>query len=214
MQNHRIISRAIIKAEEKERNRLGAELHDNVNQLLVSARLYIGLQKKKPNNNLEYLDKADEYLSIAIEEIRELTRRLTTPVITNEGLQNCMEEIAGSMLLLKNIHLQLMISDDIVIKLSIEQQLMIYRIIQEQTSNILKYAETTAATISLQEINGNVELIITDYGKGFDRSQQKTNGIGFTNIFNRVDAYNGTSEIISSPGNGCKLIITFPLIEG
>ena len=51
MQNQRIISRAIIKAEEKERNRLGAELHDNVNQLLVSARLYIALERKKPTSN-------------------------------------------------------------------------------------------------------------------------------------------------------------------
>ena len=53
-------------------------------------------------------------------------------------------------------------------------------------------------------------LIISDDGKGFDPSQ-KPKGIGFTNIFNRADAYNGKVNIISSPGNGCILELQFPL---
>ncbi len=214
MQNQRIISRTIIKAEEKERNRLGAELHDNVNQLLVSARLYIALEKKKPNKDLEYLDKADEHLSMAIEEIRELTRRLTSSVVVNEGIERCIEEIAASMRELRGIRLQTYISDIAVSNLSAEQQLMVYRIIQEQTSNILKYAETKDAAISLQVVNNDAELVISDNGKGFDKTEQKLTGIGFSNIFNRVDAYDGKMEIISSPGKGCKLIITFPIKEG
>lgn len=213
MQNQRIISRAIIKAEEKERNRLGAELHDNVNQLLVSARLYIGLERKKPTKDPEYLNKADEHLSMAIEEIRQLTRRLTTSVLTNEGLERCIEEIAASMLELRDIRLETCISDEAVANLSAEQQLMVYRIIQEQTSNILKYAETKEAAISLQVVNNEAELIISDNGKGFDKTEQKLTGIGFSNIFNRVDAYDGKMEIISSPGNGCKLIVSFPIKE-
>lgn len=213
MQNQRIVSRAIIKAEEKERNRLGAELHDNVNQLLVSARLYIALERKKPNKDMEYLDKADEHLSMAIEEIRELTRRLTSSVVVNEGIERCIEEIAASMRELRGIRLQTYISDIAVANLTAEQQLMVYRIIQEQTSNILKYAETKEAAISLQVVNNDAELVISDNGKGFDKTEQKLTGIGFSNIFNRVDAYDGKMEIISSPGKGCKLVITFPLKE-
>jgi len=215
MQKQRIISRrAIIKAQEKERSRLGAELHDNVNQLLVSARLYLALERKKPNVDPEYLEKADEHLTMAIEEIRELTRKLITTVATNEGLERCIEEIAAIMLQLKNIKLQISISDEAIMSLSADQQQMVYRIIQEQTSNILKYAEAKEALISLQVVDTEAELVISDNGKGFDKTdEQKSAGIGFINIFNRVDAYDGKIEIISSPGNGCKLVINFPIKE-
>ena len=73
--------------------------------------------------------------------------------------------------------------------------------------------KTTEAIISLNEINNNFELIISDNGKGFDKNERKSNGIGFINIFNRVDAYNGRVEIITSPGNGCTLLINFPILE-
>lgn len=213
MQNQRVISQAIIKAEERERNRLGAELHDNVNQLLVSARLYLALERKKLNKDPEYLDKADEHLSMAIEEIRELSKRLTTTVIANEGLERSIEEIAASMLELKNIKLETCISDQAIANLNPDQQLMVYRIIQEQTSNILKHAETKEAAISLQIVNNETKLIIRDNGKGFDKTEQKLTGIGFSNIFNRVNVYDGEMEIISSPGEGCKLVVRIPLNE-
>ncbi|HMU44470.1 MAG TPA: ATP-binding protein [Ignavibacteriaceae bacterium] len=211
MQQQRIISRAIIKAEEKERNRLGAELHDNVNQLLVSARLYIALEKK--NKQSDHLDKADEYVGMAIEEIRVLTQRLTTFIVTNEGLERCIEEIANSMLELKDIRLTTDISDEAIKMLSADQQQMFYRIIQEQTSNILKHAETKVALISLQLVNDEIQLIISDNGKGFNKTEQKLIGIGFSNICNRVDAYDGKMEITSAPGKGCKLFICIPLNE-
>jgi len=134
-------------------------------------------------------------------------------VITSVGLQKSIDEIAASMLLIKNIRLFSYLSENTVSKLTPDQEMMVYRIIQEQSNNIIKYAETTEAIISLNEINKNFELIISDNGKGFDKNERKSNGIGFINIFNRVDAYNGRVEIITSPGNGCTLLINFPVLE-
>ena len=213
VQKQRMINQATIKAQEKERNRICGELHDNVNQLLMSAKLHICVAKKKDQHPNELLDKATEYLLMAVEEIRGLSKTLTSAVITNIGLQKSIADIAATMLLLKNIRLHIYISDEVVAKLSPEQQLMVYRIIQEQSNNILKYAETSEALISLKESNQQVELIISDNGKGFDKTEQKASGIGFINIFNRVDAYNGNVELITSPGNGCMLIINFPVTE-
>jgi len=213
VQKQKMINQAIIKAQEKERNRISGELHDNVNQLLMSAKLHICVAKNKEVEPNELLEKANEYLLMAVEEIRNLSKKLTSTSITNVGLQKSIADIAATMLLLQDIHLYPYISDDVVEKLSGEQQLMVYRIIQEQSNNILKYAETNEAIISLKEVNQNVELIISDNGVGFDKTQQKASGIGFINIFNRVDAYNGKVEIITAPGEGCTLIINFPLTE-
>lgn len=213
VQKQKMINQAIIKAQEKERNRISGELHDNVNQLLMSAKLHICVAKNKEEEPNELLEKANEYLLMAVEEIRNLSKKLTSTSITNVGLQKSIADIAATMLLLKDIQLHFYINKDVVEKLSAEQQLMVYRIIQEQSNNILKYAETNEAIISLKEVNQNVELIISDNGVGFDKTQQKANGIGFINIFNRVDAYNGNVEIITSPGNGCTVIINFPITE-
>jgi signal transduction histidine kinase len=95
-----------------------------------------------------------------------------------------------------------------------QQKVMVYRIIQEQTNNIIKYAETKTAGICLQDNGKEVELIITDKGKGFVKTEQKLTGIGFVNIQHRVDAYNGTLEIYSAPGEGCRLQVWFPLHDG
>jgi len=211
VQKQKMINQATINAQEKERNRICWELHDNVNQLLMSAKLHICVAKNKGGGPTELLEKANEYLLMAVEEIRRLSKTLTSTVITNAGLKKGLADIASTMLLLKNIKLIIHIKDVVVVKLSPDQQLMVYRIIQEQSNNILKYAETKEAVISLKEVNQNMELVISDKGKGFDKATQKTTGIGFINIFNRVDAYNGKVEIITAPGKGCTLVITFPI---
>jgi signal transduction histidine kinase len=94
--------------------------------------------------------------------------------------------------------------------LSDDQKLMIFRILQEQTNNIIKYADATNVIISLKEQNNQVYLSISDDGKGFDTSVQ-SKGIGFINIYNRVDAFGGEVKLISAPGKGCSLEIVFPL---
>jgi two-component system, NarL family, sensor histidine kinase UhpB len=211
VQKQKMINQATIKAQEKERNRICGELHDNVNQLLMSAKLHVCVAKSRGEGQSELLEKANEYLLMAVEEIRGLSRTLSSTVITSIGLQKSIADIAATMLLLKNIQLHIYINNEAVAKLSAEKQLMVYRIIQEQSNNILKYAETNEAIISLKEVDQNIELIISDNGKGFDKSEQKASGIGFVNIFNRVDAYNGKVAIIASPGHGCTLIINFPI---
>lgn len=213
VQKQKSINKAIIQAQEKERNRISGELHDNVNQLLMSARLHICVAKTRAGTETTLLDKANEYLLMAVEEIRSLSKTLNATASTNAGLIKSIHEIGAGMLLSKKIQLHTYISEDVVALMSADQQMMVYRIIQEQSNNILKYAKTREAVISLKVVQENFELIISDNGQGFDKNTQKANGIGFINIFNRVDAYNGKVEIISSPGNGCTVLINFPVAE-
>jgi two-component system sensor histidine kinase UhpB len=212
VQKQKLINKATIQAQEKERNRISRELHDNVNQLLMSAKLHIGAAKKSDEGNTDLLEKAAAYILMAVEEIRDLSKELNSSLLTNVGLQKSIDDIAGNMKLLHEVILKSDIDTNLIAKLSDDQLLMVYRIIQEQTNNILKYAECTQAFISLQGNENNAKLIISDNGKGFDKKNQEASGIGFINIFNRVDAYNGKSEIITSPGNGCALHISFPIV--
>jgi two-component system sensor histidine kinase UhpB len=95
-------------------------------------------------------------------------------------------------------------------RLNIEQLIAIYRIVQEQLNNILKYSEASQVLIQLTEKENRVHLLIRDNGKGFEPSKKKT-GIGLSNVENRAAMLNGEMKIISGLHQGCELKISFPL---
>jgi signal transduction histidine kinase len=147
-----------------------------------------------------------------VEEIRALTKQLSSGIISKVGLAKSAADIAGNMKLAGDMEVKCEISQQTVDKLSPDQQLMVYRIIQEQSNNILKYSCAQKVSVMLSDSSGFAKLEICDDGKGFDKNTQKATGIGFINIFSRADAYNGNVYIDSSPGNGCRLHVSFPLI--
>lgn len=211
VKKQKLINQATIEAQEKERGMISAELHDNVNQLLMSARLHIGAAKKSDVQE-ELLDKASDYLLQAVEEIRSLSKKLNTSIVKSVGLEQSIFDICRNMKKFNDITVTTTIDKNVIDKLTQEQQLVIFRIIQEQSNNIIKYSRAAAASISLTEKNNQSSLIISDNGIGFDKEKHKANGIGFINIFNRIDAYNGKVEIITYPDNGCTLNISMPYV--
>jgi len=90
------------------------------------------------------------------------------------------------------------------ITLSEEQKITIYRIIQEQMNNILKYADASLVNVCLQSTPEQIHLLIADDGKGFDPALRRK-GVGITNMISRAELFNGKVKIDSTPGNGCRL---------
>lgn len=211
VKKQKLINQATIDAQEKERGMISAELHDNVNQLLMSARLHIGAVKNNDNPD-ELLAKASDYILEAVEEIRGLSKKLNSSIVKTVGLQHSVLDICKNMKQFNDIEVRLNIDYKVVDKLTQEQQLVIFRIIQEQSNNIIKYSRASAASITLSELNNQCSLVISDNGIGFNKEKQKVSGIGFINIFNRVDAYNGKAEIVTYPDNGCTINIIMPYL--
>ena len=92
-----------------------------------------------------------------------------------------------------------------------ELHLTFYRIAQEHLTNILKHAEATEVSIFLKSVGGSMILSIHDNGKGFDPTI-KRKGIGITNMASRAKLLNGELDIVSSPGHGCSLTISIPIV--
>jgi signal transduction histidine kinase len=84
--------------------------------------------------------------------------------------------------------------------------------VQEQLNNIVKHANCKSINIVLSSTDRGLKVEITDDGKGFDTSLQRK-GIGLSNIKSRTELYHGTMEVVSSPGEGCRIIIHFPWNE-
>jgi PAS domain S-box-containing protein len=211
LERQKEISEAIIGAQEKERTKIGHELHDNVNQILSTTKLFVDMLTPASKDEKEIKLKTVEYLMMAIEEIRKLSKELVVPQLKEKGLVDSIR------VLIEDIHL----SDVIRIKFvhDLENELLapakkvtLFRIVQEQLKNIIKHSQAGNVDIMLQSKEGQTRLIIKDNGVGFD-ARQTHRGIGLSNIYERVRFYNGETDIETAPGKGCTLIVSIPTFQ-
>ncbi len=209
VQEQKTITRAILKAEEAERNYIGRELHDNINQILASTKLYLSMavkQDERINNLIKY---PIELIDSTISEIRLLSSKNVTPA-RNINLKELIR------LLVENLNVSTRIKTIFDYKITNEinddeLKTNIYRIVQEQVNNTLKHAAALHANISIEMIENVIRITLSDDGKGFDTSKRKE-GIGITNMINRVESFNGKIDVESAPGKGCKIKIEIPYI--
>ena len=206
------IAEATEEAKENERSDIGKELHDNVNQLLGISRLCLDMAKQGGENREMYLNRSSQYTLKAIEEIRKLTKGLTTDVIKDLGLCEAIDNITRGTMEVNPLKISCILDSFIENRVNNKFKLNVFRMVQEQLNNILKHAKATKVIISLTQNKKFVILTISDNGIGFDTTK-KQKGIGIANIKSRAASYNGTAEFISQPLQGCVLNVTFPVTD-
>lgn len=206
------IADAVITAEENERQEIGRELHDNIQQILVSARLFLSMINKMDisESGYSFLQQSSQMILSAINEIRDLSHSMITPFVEKTTLKEAIEKIVLNTSYTSGIKISMEVVGLDEEKLSEKLRLTTYRIIQEQFSNILKYAKASAVLLKLVQDNENLTLTIHDNGVGFDTSK-KAKGIGLMNIKTRASLFNGEVNIRSSPGQGFELSVIMKL---
>jgi two-component system, NarL family, sensor histidine kinase UhpB len=207
----RAVAEATIRGQENERQQLGIELHDNITQILATARIYLETAMTGTDQSAR-MAKSRELISIATTELRKLSHTLLPPSLHEFGLKQALHELTDTIEQtgLFVFDKQWDYFDEQL--LHKDQQLTIYRIVQEQLNNIIKHAGANHVCISLCLVSNpdGIELVIKDDGKGFDPSQ-KRNGVGLRNIISRAELYDGHVSIHSFPGHGCELKVVFPV---
>jgi PAS domain S-box-containing protein len=206
----REIARASLTVQEKERNEIGKELHDNVNQILTSVKLHLDYMAQTEADKEKHRVTSLNLVTAAIQEIRRLSKSLVPPSLGDVGLISSIQDLVEDI-----NECQSLIIDFEYCPLNEEifdpgLKLTILRIIQESTTNILKYADASYVHIEISRQKTHLVLKISDNGKGFDPTKTRK-GIGITNIINRADIYHGKVEIDSKPGNGCTLKVDFKI---
>ncbi|AEW01253.1 putative signal transduction histidine kinase [Niastella koreensis GR20-10] len=204
------INQAMIAGQEYERNEISKELHDNVNQILSSAMILLSTAKGSGDEQENLLDKTSQYINLAIQEIRKISKSLNSSIIKEVGFIDPVEDIIKNMQLVRPVVVDFECDPELEIELTNDVQLMLYRIIQEQTNNIMRYAEAGYVRIAIEKSDDALSLVILDNGKGFDPDQQ-TRGIGLLNIRNRAETFGGTLTIDTKPMAGCRLEVQIPL---
>ncbi|CAN5495279.1 hypothetical protein BH11BAC3_BH11BAC3_01020 [soil metagenome] len=202
------ITDAVITAQERERSEIGGELHDNVNQILASARLYLGLAKRELPKPLTFLEETDNLIFSAISEIRKLSHSMIPPSLNETELIEALNNLVNRIKVSGSVNVEVDLKKFNEENFSDKLKLTIYRIVQEQFNNILKHSQASNIKIYLGYENQQLILSITDDGHGFEKSK-KTEGVGLMNIRTRAALFNGDMTIKSSPGHGCELKIIF-----
>lgn len=210
---HKII-KAIIRTQEDERYEIGGELHDNVCQILAVSQLNLGMLKDSlAPSGMEMYYHCKKNISLALNEIRNLSHRLAPVVFDESTLEDAFKRLFSSFNIDDKYTITLYF-DPQVVKYAInpEIQLNLFRILQEQLRNILKYANASFIEVDVIIHNDFLTMKISDNGVGFVVTNFK-NGIGLANMKRRAELFSGKFEVISSPGQGCVIIIDIPLLE-
>ena len=208
----KLVAQAIVDAQEKERAEIGNELHDNVNQILSTTRLYLELARNDDKERLNLIDRSVNNIALAISEIRNISRSLVPASIEDLGLVASVEDLVENIRFTRALNVEFYHQGEIEKVIVDKRKLMLFRIIQEQVTNVLKHAEARNLIIELIVDDNYVNLSISDDGKGFDKEKIKgKKGVGLYNIESRAELVNGTVNMVTEPGKGCKLNVYIPI---
>ena len=141
-------------------------------------------------------------------EARNLSNHMVMPRFSEMNLKDELEMLIQNYSADRIVRLDFNIANEKDISSAIKGAL--FRVAQEQLTNIVKHAGASEIEMHLSVKARKISMTIQDNGVGFD-IQQKRKGIGFTNIYNRVESYNGIAHITSMPGKGCILSLSIPL---
>jgi PAS domain S-box-containing protein len=211
LSHQRQLTQATIEGQENERKTIGEELHDNIGQQLTTVKLFLDYAKTNAEGETsEMVTMALAGIADVINEVRAMSRSLVPYTLKDLGLVDSINELTESLMRARTLNIKFEHCGSIENSIPENQKLSLFRIVQEQLNNIVKHAAAQNVWIKLCERGSEFVLEIRDDGKGFSNGQTKK-GIGILNIKNRAELFNGKAELVSEPGCGCTLIVSFPL---
>lgn len=212
VKHQQLMARAVLEAQETERMEIGKELHDNVNQILSTVRLYLELERTGKKMPFNIIERSSGLINSAISEIRTLSRTLIQPSIKDIGLEHAIKDLIASIEVTGKLKVKFEFDEKVEPMLNQQHKLNIFRIIQEQLNNVIKHANAKKLSILVKKVKNSVSLTVSDNGVGVDINNIKHHsGVGLSNIFSRSELFNGSVKITSSPGEGFTLNVLIPI---
>jgi signal transduction histidine kinase len=196
----------------QERNRIARDIHDSLGHSLTICGIHVEaalrLLHADPKKAETLLLEVQHLNSTTLQDVRQSVSALRADPLQSRSLADAVNELIAdfqnSTRILPKFTLQLTQS------LSHEQNVAIYRVIQESLTNIRKYALATEVSLAIVQVSNQVQVSIQDNGNGFEPSQNTT-GFGLQGMQERVLALSGKLEMITAPRRGCCIKVTFPL---
>lgn len=199
-------------AREDERSRLARELHDELGALLTAAKLDAARIKSRLGGNSpeasERLAHLSETLNSGIALKRRIIEDLRPSTLSNFGLVPALEILAREFAERSQLEV---FNNMQPVSLKAADELTAYRLVQEAFTNIAKHAQATRVELTLEEVDGVVQVAVRDNGVGFDTSGKTRSAHGLLGMRYRVEAAGGQLSIVSAPGLGTQVTAQLPI---
>jgi signal transduction histidine kinase len=196
----------LVEVGTAERRRLERDLHDGAQQRLVALSLTLRIAQARvdgdPDRASELLAAAQEELSLALEELRELARGIHPAVLSDRGLDAALEGLAGRSPV--PIELDAVPRE----RLPAPVEAAAYFVVAEALTNVVKYAQASHARVRVERRNGQAVVEVRDDGVGGADPQR---GSGLRGLADRIAALDGKLELDSPPGAGTRLLARIPV---
>ena len=200
-QNQLLMSK--LEVQEQSFRYFSEEIHDNIGQLLsiVKMQLYNIRSSSREPEIITKATESNEILGKAITDLRNISHTLNSAFVSNAGLADAIEKDLEYIRSAKEVKCTLHVSGE-EYGLGNEQELLIFRIIQEAIANAVKHASPTAINIYLDYTPDGLSVVIEDNGSGFDMAEKTKGGIGLNNMQVRAGLLKGTIEVHSVKEKG------------
>lgn len=203
-----------LRAAEDERRRIARDLHDDTAQCLAAllVRLQVLRRTETPEARQRVLDEMQRELSSAVEGVRRISRGLRPPALEDVGVEAAIRSHVRG--LAEHSRLQVEIDLNRVDELlDHEERLVLYRVMQEAVTNVIRHASAGLVRLSLTREDDEVVLRVRDDGRGFDPETVllEGRGLGLVGMVERARLVGGGLEVSSEPGTGTEVTLRVPV---
>ena len=204
------MSRKLIESQERERTRIGRELHDDINQRLALLALELEELQQNPSNVERRAEQLRERTMEISRDVQALSHELHSSKLEYLGVVRGMKGWCHEFA--ERQRMEIDFKTDVVSTLSFEVGLCLFRVLQEAVHNSVKHSSVKRVEVQLMERANEVHLTIEDRGYGFDvEAARQGPGLGLTSMQERVRLANGTIEIQSDAVGGTTIRVRVPI---
>jgi len=203
-----------IDAAEQERRRWARELHDETMQSLASLKMLLDAGARRPGEAERVIAQASELLGLEVEKLQALITELRPAALDDIGLASALVALVERSRITQGFEATAQIDlgheeGRATERLPTEVESTVYRLVQEALTNVGKHADATRVGVRVAELDGRIQIEVSDDGTGFDAGEG-AGGFGLVGMRERAALLDGEIDIVSAPGRGTTVKATVP----
>jgi signal transduction histidine kinase len=198
-----------IEIQEETFKNISQEIHDNIGQVLSLVKLNLNALSPQQEADKERLSSTIGLVSKSIKDLRDLAKSINTDYVSGIGLSNAIRQQLVILQKSGNYETPFEVHGDAA-NLTKQDELILFRVVQEVLNNIVKHAEASVISTELFYTHNELVVRIADNGKGFNINEAAS-GLGLSNMRSRILLIKGQFSITSAPGRGATVLITVPI---
>jgi signal transduction histidine kinase len=199
-----------LRALEKDRTRIAADLHDELGPMLSAVKMKISSFELEDEGDNLHKEKTIAHIDSALTRMREISFDLMPRTLLSKGLVAAIRQFIS---FISNEHgMRIEFNHDEEVKLSEDKSIQLYRMVQELVQNAIRHSGASLLTIDLRQAEGKLTLKVKDNGKGFNKEEElkRAGGFGLHNLYNRTELMKGDMYVDTAKGKGTSYSFEIP----